>query len=77
MTGQTISKGRGGDDRQDHTPPAARLTEQRARNVLRPGGVLATTNPPPRAGARLNLLLRIDEVRHKRITPRVADPKGR
>jgi hypothetical protein len=33
MTGQTISKGRGGDHRQDHAPPGTRLTEQRVRKV--------------------------------------------
>ena len=42
---------------------------EEAFRVLRPGGVLATTDPLPRANARLNLLLRIDEVRRRRIIP--------
>jgi erythromycin 3''-O-methyltransferase len=40
-----------------------------ALRVLRPGGVIATTDPLPRAGARLNIALRIDEIRRKRIIP--------
>jgi erythromycin 3''-O-methyltransferase len=40
-----------------------------AFRVLRPGGVLAATDPLPRAGARLGLLVRLDELRRKRIIP--------